>query len=845
MNYLELRHVLTNGNLTGKAGRVIRVNPLEDGFEIGPANAGGTLVTLEDVVGATANNQFMAFDQASGKYVFKNLLASDIPALNYAATNHNHNGVYALVSHTHSYSSLTGIPTTFTPAPHSHTVSDVSGLQGILDGKQPAGSYAAASHTHSYNELTDRPTLFNGAYASLTGIPSTFTPSAHSHTISEVTGLQSALDGKQPTGSYLTQTTGDARYSQLGHTHAYSSLTGIPSSFAPSAHTHAISEVTGLQTALDGKQPTGAYLTQTTGDARYSQLGHTHAYSSLTGIPTSFTPSAHTHATSEITGLDTALNGKQATLVSGTNIKTINGESLLGSGNIVITSSSGGTTLPNGTNTNQYVGWNGSSWVNRQVAYTEISGTPTIPTNTSQISESGNLYFTTARVLATTLAGYTLGANTALLAGDTILQAMGKIQAQLDGKQASGAYLTQNQTITLSGEASGSGTTAITVTLNTTAVTGKALTNYTLGTNTALAAADSILAAFGKVQAQLNAKQAAGSYEGAIAAGTTSQYWRGDKTWQTLDKSAVGLSNVANLDTSTTNNITDITTKRFVTDAEKATWNAKENAIAAGNATQYWRGDKTFQTLDKAAVGLGNVANLDTSTTTNITDTAAKRFASDAEKTNWNTGFNKRITGIAFTGASTKTLTLTAGDGTTISNTFTDNTGTGGGADTEIEAFSCASVFPYGGSPGTQTHNTIGTANCSVFPIDFAGTITVSVIQMRSNLASTNSCEIGIFDSTGVRVYHTGTLSTVASGWLTHNVPVPFVLTGGRYYIGFTNKITGTAASYMVAPAIGGLVKQWGTVPNVSAGNMPTSFNPASISESTGSIFPIFIRLSS
>lgn len=34
--------------------------------------------------------------------------------------------------------------------------------------------------------------------------------------------------------------------------------------------------------------------------------------------------------------------------------------------------------------------------------------------------------------------------------------------------------------------------------------------------------------------------------EPAVAAGTTSQYRRGDKTWQTLDKSAIGLSNVDN-----------------------------------------------------------------------------------------------------------------------------------------------------------------------------------------------------------------------------------------------------------------------------------------------------------
>lgn len=37
--------------------------------------------------------------------------------------------------------------------------------------------------------------------------------------------------------------------------------------------------------------------------------------------------------------------------------------------------------------------------------------------------------------------------------------------------------------------------------------------------------------------------------------------------------------------------------------------NSKENTITAGNTSQYYRGDKTFQTLNKAAVGLSNVDN--------------------------------------------------------------------------------------------------------------------------------------------------------------------------------------------------------------------------------------------
>jgi len=42
---------------------------------------------------------------------------------------------------------------------------------------------------------------FNGAYTSLTSIPSTFAPSAHTHEIEEITGLESALNAKAPAAS--------------------------------------------------------------------------------------------------------------------------------------------------------------------------------------------------------------------------------------------------------------------------------------------------------------------------------------------------------------------------------------------------------------------------------------------------------------------------------------------------------------------------------------------------------------------------------------------------------------------------------------------------------------------
>ena len=166
--------------------------------------------------------------------------------------------------------------------------------------------------------------------------------------------------------------------------------------------------------------------------------------------------------------------------------------------------------------------------------------------------------------------------------------------------------------------------------------------------------------------------------EGALAAGTTGQYYRGDKSWQTLDSSAFGLGNVTN--TSDANKpvstaqqtalnlkldathastggaahaiviaggasgfmngtdktkldglsnythpanhaasvITQDASNRFVTDAEKTTWNGKEAALTAGTTAQYYRGDKSWQTHDKASVGLGNVDN-----TSNATERAA------------------------------------------------------------------------------------------------------------------------------------------------------------------------------------------------------------------------------
>jgi hypothetical protein len=51
------------------------------------------------------------------------------------------------------------------------------------------------------------------------------------------------------------------------------------------------------------------------------------------------------------------------------------------------------------------------------------------------------------------------------------------------------------------------------------------------------------------------------------------------------------------------------TTDGYLSSTDWNTFNSKEPGITPGTTSQYWRGDKSWQTLDKNAVGLGNVDN--------------------------------------------------------------------------------------------------------------------------------------------------------------------------------------------------------------------------------------------
>jgi hypothetical protein len=192
------------------------------------------------------------------------------------------------------------------------------------------------------------------------------------------------------------------------------------------------------------------------------------------------------------TATQTALDAKQATLVSGTNIKTINSTSILGSGNIAISSA---------------VAWGG------------ITGT--LSTQTDLQTALDLKVDENAAITGATKTKITYDAKGLVTAGADL--AAGDLPTGIDAAKISTGLISNAEFDYLNG------------------LTDNIQTQFT-GKQDTLVSATNIKT--------INSTSLLGSgnvaVEPTITATTSADYYRGDKTFATLNKTAVGLGNVDN-----------------------------------------------------------------------------------------------------------------------------------------------------------------------------------------------------------------------------------------------------------------------------------------------------------
>lgn len=179
---------------------------------------------------------------------------------------------------------------------HNHIISNIDGLQYVLDGKAESG------HTHGdvYYTETEIDNMVTTLESSISGKANT----SHTHTIANVTSLQASLDAKVPTsrtvnGKALT-TNITLSASDVG-----ADASGSASAALASAKSYANSIknelLNGAGTAYDTLKELGDLIDD-----------NTDAISALETIASGKANATHTHAISDITSLQAALDGKAA-----------------------------------------------------------------------------------------------------------------------------------------------------------------------------------------------------------------------------------------------------------------------------------------------------------------------------------------------------------------------------------------------------------------------------------------------------------------------------------------------------------------------------------------------------
>ena len=125
-----------------------------------------------------------------------------------------------------AWGNVSGKPSTFTPSSHTHTKSQIKDFPSSLP----------ASDVYSWAKASSKPSY---AWSEITSKPSTFTPSSHTHTKSQV-GLGN-VDNTADSAKSVKYATSAGSANSV----PWSGVTGKPSTFPPSSHSHSYVPLSG------------------------------------------------------------------------------------------------------------------------------------------------------------------------------------------------------------------------------------------------------------------------------------------------------------------------------------------------------------------------------------------------------------------------------------------------------------------------------------------------------------------------------------------------------------------------------------------------------------------------